>query len=94
MSKKFQGAVLGILVLTLVAGTPPAYALFGTVKKMGTAFKNGATNTASSAKNTAASTVSSANHAATKTASRARAGDKQAKQMVGQLADVFSKITE
>lgn len=94
MAKKLLGAVLGILVLTLVAGMPPAYALFGTVKKMGSAFKKGAMNTASSAKNTATSTVSSANHAATRTASEVKKGDQQAKQVVGGLSDVFSKITE
>ena len=92
MSKKLQGVVLGILVLTLVTGIPPAYALFGSVKKMGSAFKNGATNTANSAKNTATSTVSSANHAATKKASEVKKADQQAKVMVGQLAEVFSEI--
>jgi hypothetical protein len=92
MSKKVQGVVLGMLILTLAGGTPPAYALFGSVKKMGSAFKNGATNTASSAKNAATSTVSSVNHAATKKASEVKKADQQAKQVVGQLSDVFEKI--
>jgi hypothetical protein len=85
MSKTLQGIAFGIFVLTLVIGTPPAYALFGKIKKMGTAFKNGATNSASSVNHAAKRTASSAVKVAQK-------ADQQAKPMVGQVADVFEKI--
>jgi len=103
MRKKLQGIVLGMLVLTLVAGMPSAYALLGSVKKKASSAKNSVASTASSAKNTVTSTASSAKNTATQTASSAanssavkkvKAGDQQAKVMVGQLSEVFSKITE
>lgn len=107
MSKKIHGIVLGILVLTLMAGTPPAYALLGSLKKKASSAKNTVTSTASSAKNTATSTASSAKNTATQTASNVAHSDKaqnakqkvvradqQAKGMVGQLSDVFSKVTD
>jgi len=105
MTRKLQGIALGILVLTLAVGIPPAYALLGGLKKKANSVKNTATSTASSAKNTAASTVSSVNHQATQTAStvvnsekaqtakkRVTRADQQATSMVGGLADVFGKI--
>lgn len=94
MSKKIQGIVLGVLVLTLAGGTPPAYALLGSVKKKASSAKKTATSTAGSVKNTATQTASKAvNSDASKNAQR-RVGlaDKQAKAMTGQLADTFDQI--
>lgn len=92
MVKKLQGIVLGLLVLTLAAGTPPAYALFGSIKKKANSAKNTATSTASSVKNTASK---AANSDASKNAQkRLTRADQQATAMVGQLSDTFSKVTE
>lgn len=96
MSKKLHGVVLGFLVLALAAGTPPAYALFGSIKKKANSAKNTATSTASSVKNTATQTASkAANSDASKNAQRRLTrADQQASSMVGQLSDTFSQITE
>ena len=96
MSKKFQGMVLGILVLTLAAGTPPAYALLGSIKKKANSAKKTATSTASHAASDVKNTAQNAANSSTaqKTKSTVTQADHQTKQMVGQLSDVFSKVTD